>query len=91
MDKNFQRIADTYGVLTDKKNYWALGWDPKPTDLEKEYCYNPLLLKMMMDSIIILKIILQKKTRVGYWATIWEWEKIVGIRMHLYWKEHLEH
>jgi len=50
MDKNFQRIADTYGVLTDKKNYWALGWDPKPTDLEKEYCHNPLLLKMELLS-----------------------------------------
>jgi len=50
MDIKFQRIEDGYGVVSDKKNYWALGWDPKPTDLEKEYCYNPLLLKMEMLS-----------------------------------------
>ena len=46
MDKKFQQVADGYGILTDKKKYWALGWDPKPLEFEKEYCYNPLLLKM---------------------------------------------
>jgi len=50
MDNKFQRIADGYGVLSDKKNYWALGWDPKPVDFEKEYRYNPLLLKMELLS-----------------------------------------
>ena len=50
MDRKFREIVDGYGVLSDRKNYWALGWDPKPTDLEKEYCYNPLLLKMELIS-----------------------------------------
>ena len=27
-----------------------MGWDPKPTDLTKEYSYNPLLLKMDLMS-----------------------------------------
>lgn len=50
MDANFQQIADGYGILSDKKNYWALGWDPKPTNLKKEYNCNPLLLKMELLS-----------------------------------------
>ena len=50
MNKKFQQIADGYGVLSDKKKYWAMGWDPKPVDFEKEYHYNPLLLKMELLS-----------------------------------------
>lgn len=50
MDQDFQQVAGGYGVLTNKKNYWALGWEPKLTDLEREYCYNPLLLKMELLS-----------------------------------------
>ena len=46
VDKKFLQIEDGYGILADKKNFWALGWDSKPTDLEKEYRYNPLLLRM---------------------------------------------
>lgn len=50
MDSRFQTIEDGYGVLSDRKNYWALGWDSKPTNLEKEYGCNPLLLKMELLS-----------------------------------------
>ena len=50
MEDKFRQIADGYGVLSNNKKYWALGWDPKPTDLEKEYLYNPLLLKMELLS-----------------------------------------
>lgn len=45
LDDRFRSIEDGYGILSDKKNYWAMGWDPKLTDLTKEYRYNPLLLK----------------------------------------------
>lgn len=50
LDDRFRVIADGYGVLSDKRNYWAMGWDPKPTDLLKEYQYNPLLLKVDLMS-----------------------------------------
>ncbi len=46
LDDRFYSIEDGYGVLSDKKNYWAMGWDPKLMDLNKEYRYNPLLLKI---------------------------------------------
>ena len=50
LDDRFCIIDDGYGVLSDKKNYWAMGWDPKPTDLTKEYRCNPLLLKVDLMS-----------------------------------------
>ena len=50
MDVNFKKIVDGYGILVDKKKYWALGWTPKLVDLEKEYCNNPLLLKLELFS-----------------------------------------
>ena len=37
-----------------------------------------------------LKIILQKKIRVGYWVTIWGWEKIAEIVKPSYMKGRLE-
>ena len=46
MDNKFQSIEDGYGVLYGQKGYWAMGWDPKPTVLSKEFSYNPILLKM---------------------------------------------
>ena len=46
MDSRFQSIADGYGVLYDQKGYWAMGWDPKPTDIDKDFKYNPILLKL---------------------------------------------
>lgn len=46
LDDRFQAVEEGYGLLSDKKNYWAMGWDPKPIDLSKEYRYNPLLLKL---------------------------------------------
>lgn len=46
MDECFAMIEDGYGILHKNSNYWAMGWDPKPTDLNKSYKYNPLLLKM---------------------------------------------
>lgn len=46
LDIKFQVIEDGYGTLSDKKNYWAMGWDPKPTNLSKDYLYNPILLKV---------------------------------------------
>ena len=45
MDKRFLLIEDGYGILRKNNNYWAMGWDPKPTDLRKYHKYNPLLLK----------------------------------------------
>ena len=45
MDKRFLLIEDGYGILHKNNNYWAMGWDPKPTDLSKYHKYNPLLLK----------------------------------------------
>lgn len=45
MDERFQTIADGYGILHKQNNYWAMGWDPKPTDLSKYHKYNPILLK----------------------------------------------
>lgn len=50
LDDRFYAIEDGYGILSDRKNYWAMGWDPKPTNLTKEYPYNPLLLKMDLMS-----------------------------------------
>ena len=50
LDERFRVIEDGYGVLSDKRNYWAMGWDPKPTDLSKEYPNNPLLLKVELMS-----------------------------------------
>jgi len=50
LDDKFCFMEDGYGILSDKKNYWAMGWDPKPTDLSKRYRYNPLLLKMDLMS-----------------------------------------
>jgi len=29
-----------------RKGIWAMGWDPKPTDLRKDYRCNPILLKL---------------------------------------------
>ena len=56
LDDKFSQIADDYGVLTDKKNYWAMGWVPKVTDLKKGYCYNPLLLKLdLMSNFSVAK------------------------------------
>ena len=46
----FQQIVDGYGIISDGKKYWALGWDPKPTNLKIEYKNNPLLLKMELLS-----------------------------------------
>jgi len=46
LDSRFQAIKDGYGILADKKRYWAMGWDPKPTDLRKDYRCNPILLKL---------------------------------------------
>lgn len=46
LDDRFQVVKDGYGLLSDKKNYWAMGWDPKPINLRRDYCYNPILLKM---------------------------------------------
>lgn len=45
MDERFLLIEDGYGILCKDSNYWAMGWDPKPTDLSKYHKYNPLLLK----------------------------------------------
>lgn len=45
MDERFLLIEDGYGILHKNNNYWAMGWDPKPTDLNKCHKYNPLLLK----------------------------------------------
>lgn len=45
MDDRFQRIEDGYGILHKQNNYWAMGWDPKPTNLNRHYKYNPILLK----------------------------------------------
>lgn len=50
MNEKFRQIADGYGILSDKKNYWAMGWDPKPVEPEKEYPSNSLLLKMELLS-----------------------------------------
>lgn len=50
LDDKFGAIEDGYGILSDKKNYWAMGWDPKPTNLTREYQYNPLLLKVDLMS-----------------------------------------
>jgi len=51
-------------VLSDKKKYWAMGWDPKPTDLTKEYSYNPLLLKMdLMSNFPIAKNLWKRNGR----------------------------
>ena len=50
MDDKFLEIEDGYGVLSNKKHYWALGWDPKPTDLRKTSGSTPLLLKMELLS-----------------------------------------
>ena len=41
MDKRFLLIEDGYGILHKNNNYWAMGWDPKPTDLSKYHKYNP--------------------------------------------------
>lgn len=46
----FQEIADGYGILSDKKRYWALGWEPKVPEMEKEYQTKSLLLKMELHS-----------------------------------------
>lgn len=45
-DQQFLKIEDGYGVLHKNKRYWAMGWDPKPTNLCKYYKYNPILLKI---------------------------------------------
>ena len=50
IDERYFNIEDGYGILSDKKNYWAMGWDSKLTDLSKEYQYNPLLLKLDLMS-----------------------------------------
>ncbi|MBQ2900347.1 MAG: hypothetical protein IJA07_10375 [Agathobacter sp.] len=50
LDERFQLIKDGYGVLSDKRNYWAMGWDPKPTNVAKEYYDTSLLLKMELMS-----------------------------------------
>ncbi len=45
IDDRFQMIEDGYGILQKQNNYWDMGWDPKPTDLNKYHKYNPVLLK----------------------------------------------
>ena len=45
MDERYQLIEDGYGILRKHNNYWAMGWDSKPTDLSKYHKYNSLLLK----------------------------------------------
>lgn len=50
LDDRFNAIEDGYGILSAKKNYWAMGWDPKPTNLTKVYSCNPLLLKVDLMS-----------------------------------------
>lgn len=50
MDERFLQIQDTYGILSDGKHYWALGWNPKPTDLDEMKGVSPLLLKMELLS-----------------------------------------
>jgi len=47
LDSRFQAIKDGYGILADKKRYWAMGWDPKPTDLRKDYRCNPICLNLI--------------------------------------------
>lgn len=46
MDGRFHGIEDGYGILHKQNKYWAMGWDPKPTDLSQYYKYNELLLKL---------------------------------------------
>ena len=52
MDDSFSQIQDGYGILSDRKHYWALGWNPKPTDLAEVTNVSPLLLKMELLSNI---------------------------------------
>lgn len=51
MDDRFQTIEDGYGILRGKNRFYAMGWDPKPTNLKKDMKYNPLLQRMELLSV----------------------------------------
>lgn len=51
MDDRFQSIEDGYGILRGKDRFYAMGWDPKPTDLTKDIKYNPLLQRMELLAV----------------------------------------
>jgi len=38
------KVNDIISYILDSS--WAMGWDPKPTDLRKDYRCNPILLKL---------------------------------------------
>ncbi len=46
MDRRFLLIEDGYGILHKNNNYWAMGWDPKPTDLSKYHIKDYYMSKL---------------------------------------------